>query len=94
MVVERYASEELRTRLANRLIPPTHPALGPREIARDMTIPEEPYFAHAKREGWTREIAGGSGVAPVPPPRAEDRYSNARRLQSRSRRGRQHFQLC
>jgi hypothetical protein len=30
--------------------------IGLREIARNMSIPEGTVLAHAKREGWTREI--------------------------------------
>jgi hypothetical protein len=77
------ASEELRRRLANRLIPLMHLAFGSARDRARHDYSRGTVLAHAKREGWTREIAGGSGVAPVPPPRAEDRYSNARRLRSR-----------
>ena len=37
--------------------------IGLREIARNMGIPEGTVLAHAKREGWTREIQNAKALA-------------------------------
>jgi hypothetical protein len=37
--------------------------IGLREIARNMNIPEGTVLAHAKREGWTREIQNAKALA-------------------------------
>jgi hypothetical protein len=37
--------------------------IGLREIARNMGIPEGTVLAHAKREGWTREIQSAKALA-------------------------------
>jgi len=36
--------------------------IGLREIARNMGIPEGTVLAHAKREGWTREIQNAKAL--------------------------------
>jgi hypothetical protein len=36
--------------------------IGLREIARNMNIPEGTVLAHAKREGWTREIQNAKAL--------------------------------
>jgi hypothetical protein len=37
--------------------------VGLREIARNMNVPEGTVLAHAKREGWTREIQSAKALA-------------------------------
>ncbi len=37
--------------------------IGLREIARNLGIPEGTVLAHAKREGWTREIQSAKALA-------------------------------
>jgi hypothetical protein len=37
--------------------------IGLREIARNMGIPEGTVLAHAKREGWTRQIESSKALA-------------------------------
>jgi hypothetical protein len=37
--------------------------IGLREIARNMNIPEGTVLAHAKRQGWTREIESAKALA-------------------------------
>jgi hypothetical protein len=37
--------------------------IGLREIARNMNVPEGTVLAHAKREGWTREIQNAKALA-------------------------------
>ena len=37
--------------------------IGLREIARNMNIPEGTVLAHAKREGWTRQIESSKALA-------------------------------
>jgi hypothetical protein len=37
--------------------------IGPREIARNIGIPEGTVLARAKREGWTREIQNAKALA-------------------------------
>jgi hypothetical protein len=47
--------EQIRTAYAS--------GIGLREIARNMNIPEGTVLAHAKREGWTREIQNAKALA-------------------------------
>jgi len=39
--------------------------IGLREIARNMGIPAGTVLAHAKREGWTRQIRAARAIVPV-----------------------------
>src|SRR2546429_8696718 len=53
--IEESTWAEIRTAYAS--------GIGLREIARNMGIPEGTVLAHAKRDGWTREIQNAKALA-------------------------------
>ena len=61
------AKQAARTRISSERweqIKTAHASgIGLREIARNMNIPEGTVLAHAKREGWTRDIQNAKALA-------------------------------